>query len=171
MTLRTGLYTGSFDPLTKGHVDVIAAAAGLCDRLVVAIGVHSSKTPMFDTAERKALIQAACQERVETAGCRLEVTSFDGLSVDAARQHGAGLIVRGLRDATDFDYEMQMVGMNRALAPEVQTIFIPATAENRAIAATLVRQIAAMGGDVAAFVPAVVAEAIGRKLASRIGPV
>jgi pantetheine-phosphate adenylyltransferase len=160
---RTGLYTGSFDPLTNGHADVIGAAAALCDRLVVAIGVHPSKTPLLAAEERAALIEAVCAEPCRQAGCLLQVDTFDGLSVDAARRFGAGTIFRGLRDGTDFDYEMQMVGMNAAMAPEVRTVFVPASTASRPITATLVRQIASMGGDISAFVPPAVAEAIARR--------
>lgn len=160
---RTGLYTGSFDPLTNGHAAVIAAAAGFLDRLVVAIGVHPSKVPMFDASTRAALIAAVCTPSASAAGCALEVATFDGLAVEAARRFGASVIVRGLRDGTDFDYEMQMAGMNAALAPEVRTIFVPAGAAHRPITATLVRQIAAMGGDVSAFVPPAVAQAIAER--------
>ena len=157
---RIALYTGSFDPLTNGHVDVIAAAAALVDRLVVAIGVHPAKTPLFPADERASLIRAVCTQPCADAGCALEVGTFDGLAVDAARRAGATIIVRGLRDGTDFDYEMQMLGMNAAMAPGIRTVFIPASAVTRAITATLVRQIAAMSGDVSAFVPAMVAAAI-----------
>ncbi len=162
---RTGLYAGSFDPLTNGHVDVIGAAARLCDRLVVAIGVNPSKTPMFGADERAGLIRAACAEQVAALGCALAVQTFSGLAVEAARAAGAAVMIRGLRDATDFDYEMQMAGMNARLAPDVQTLFVPASAATRPITATLVRQIAAMNGDVSAFVPPAVAEAIARKRA------
>lgn len=157
---RTGLYAGSFDPLTNGHVDVIEAAARFCDRLVVAIGLHPSKTPMFEAAARAAMIEAECGPRAQALGCALQVASFEGLVIEAARRFGASLMIRGLRDGTDFDYEMHMVGMNHAMAPEVQTIFVPASARTRPITATLVRQIAMMRGDVSAFVPHRVAEAI-----------
>lgn len=160
---RTGLYTGSFDPITNGHAAVIAAAAGMFDRLVVAIGVHPSKAPMFDAATRAALITAVCTAPAAAAGCTLDVKTFDGLAVEAARRFGASVILRGLRDGTDFDYEMQMAGMNAALAPEIATMFVPASAATRPITATLVRQIAAMGGDVSAFVPTAVARAIAER--------
>ncbi len=160
---RTGLYTGSFDPLTNGHVGVIAAAAGFCDRLVVAIGLHPSKTPMFTADERAAMIETECKAAAAARGCVLEVTTYAGLTVDAAQAFGASLIVRGLRDGADLDYEMQMVGMNATLAPAIQTIFVPASVATRPITATLVRQIASMGGDVSAFVPRSVAEAIAGK--------
>ena len=162
---RTALFTGSFDPVTNGHTDVIEAAALLCDRLVVAIGVHPGKTPLFSVAERKALIEGACGDEVMRRGCQLEVVTFAGLAVDAAREQGARVIVRGLRDGTDFDYEMQMTGMNGTMAPQVQTIFVPASPPVRHITATLVRQIAAMGGDVSAFVPANVAAALAARFA------
>jgi pantetheine-phosphate adenylyltransferase len=160
---RTALYTGSFDPLTNGHIDVIEAATGLCDRLIVAIGVHPSKTPMFDVAERTTMIEEECGGLAAASGCVLEVATFDDLSIEAARRFGATIIIRGLRDTTDFDYEMQMVGMNAAMAPELRTVFIPASAQTRAISATLVRQIAAMAGDVSPFVPARVAESVRGK--------
>ena len=162
---RTALFTGSFDPVTNGHTDVIEAAALLCDRLVVAIGVHPGKTPLFSVDERRGLIEAACGEEVAKRGCKLEVATFDGLAVEAARAPGARVIVRGLRDGTDFDYEMQMCGMNGTMAPDVQTIFVPASPKVRHITATLVRQIAAMGGDVSAFVPANVAQALRQRFA------
>ena len=163
----TALFTGSFDPLTNGHADVIQQASTFCDRIVVGIGVHPGKTPLFSVDERKALIEAACGAEVERRGCKLEVATFDGLAVEAARSHGARVIVRGLRDGTDFDYEMQMCGMNGTMAPDVQTIFVPASPKVRHITATLVRQIAAMGGDVSAFVPPNVAEALRQRFARR----
>ena len=160
---RIALYTGSFDPLTNGHVDVIEAAALFCDRLVVAVGTHPSKAPIFTAAERVRMIEQECAARAKAAGCALEVVTFDDLAVDAARRLGASLIVRGLRDATDFDYEMHMAGMNAAMAPGVRTIFVPAAAATRSITATLVRQIAAMKGDISAFVPPSVAAALQAK--------
>ena len=164
---RIALYTGSFDPLTNGHVAMVAAAAPLCDRLVVALGVHHGKAPMFAVEERQALIQESCGDAVARAGCTLDIVTFDKLAVDAARQHGATVIVRGLRSGTDLDYEMEMAGMNAVMAPGVQTIFLPAAPEVRHITATLVRQIAQMGGDASAFVPAPVAAALARKFAAR----
>jgi pantetheine-phosphate adenylyltransferase len=163
---RTALFTGSFDPVTNGHTDVIEAAALVCDRLVVAIGVHPGKTPLFSVDERRALIEGACETAVARRGCQLEVVTFAGLAVEAAREQGAGVIVRGLRDGTDFDYEMQMAGMNASLAPDVQTLFVPASPKVRHITATLVRQIAGMGGDVSAFVPPNVAAALRQRFAA-----
>jgi pantetheine-phosphate adenylyltransferase len=154
---RTALYPGTFDPITNGHVDILAGALALADRVVVAIGVHPAKTPLFSLAERQAMIAEAAAGLGGDAASRVSTVTFAGLVVDAARAAGAGIIVRGLRDALDFDYEMQMAGMNGAMAPEVRTVFLPASPASRHITATLVRQIAGMGGDVSPFVPASVA--------------
>jgi len=161
---RTALFTGSFDPVTLGHVDVVRHACRLVDRLVIAIGVHAGKTPMFSAEERAALLRDVCGPLAAGEGTALEVVTFDGLAVEAARRHGATVIVRGVRDGTDLDYEMQMAAMNETMAPAVQTIFLPASPAVRPITATLVRQIAAMGGDVSAFVPPGVAERLKAKL-------
>jgi len=160
---RTALYTGSFDPVTNGHLDVVRQACSLADRLVIAIGVHSSKTPLLATEERADLLRAVCGPVAAAAGTELEVTTFGDLAVEAARRHGASLIVRGLRDGTDFNYEIQMASMNAAMAPEVQTVFLPASPPVRPITATLVRQIAGMGGDVSAFVPDLVVQRLKAK--------
>lgn len=160
---RVALYTGSFDPVTNGHVDVIRAASRLCDRLVLAIGVHPGKTPMFSPQERAEMIEKVCAPDAAERGCEISVVTFDGLAVDAARKNGATLIIRGLRDGSDLDYEMPMAGMNASMAPEVQTVFLPAGREVRHITATLVRQIAKMGGDVSAFAPPLVVEALRAK--------
>lgn len=160
---RIALYTGSFDPLTNGHVDVIRQAASVCDRLIVAIGIHPGKQPRFSVEERARLIEESCKGILADARCALEVSTFDGLAVQAAIAKNASLIIRGLRDGTDLDYEMQMAAMNATMTPSVQTVFFAASPPVRPITATLVRQIAAMGGDVRAFVPSVVAEAFARK--------
>ena len=154
---RIALYTGSFDPVTNGHLDVLRQACRVADRIVVAIGVHSSKAPVFSPEERAEMLREVCAPLLEAEGVELEVTTFGDLAVEAARRHGASLIVRGLRDGTDFDYEIQMASMNAAMAPEVQTLFFPASPPVRPITATLVRQIASMGGDVTTFVPSLVA--------------
>lgn len=159
---RTALYTGSFDPLTFGHVDVIRQASRLFDRLVIAVGVHPGKTPALAFEERAELIREECAALVLTQPCDFQVVSFSGLAVDAAKTHGAGVILRGLRDGTDFDYEMQMAGTNAAMAGEVGTIFIPASPQVRHISATFVRQIALLGGDISAFAPASSARALAR---------
>ena len=141
---RTALYTGSFDPVTNGHLDVLRQACRVADRIVVAIGVHSSKTPIFSAEERAELLRAVCGPLLEGQRVALEVSTFGDLAVEAARRHGASLIVRGLRDGTDFDYEIQMASMNAAMAPEIQTVFFAASPPVRPITATLVRQIAGM---------------------------
>jgi pantetheine-phosphate adenylyltransferase len=154
---RIALFTGSFDPITNGHLDIVRQACRVADRIVVAIGVHSSKTPLLAVEARTELIQAVCSPVAEAEGSTLGVVTFDDLAIEAARRHGATLIVRGLRDGTDFDYEIQMASMNAEMAPDIQTVFFPASPAFRPITATLVRQIAGMGGDVSAFVPELVA--------------
>jgi pantetheine-phosphate adenylyltransferase len=162
----TALYTGSFDPLTYGHLDVITSARAFCDRLVVAIGVHPGKIPLLTAGEREALIRAVCAPLSAKGDGSLDIVTFSGLAVEAARQADATLLIRGLRDATDFDYEMQMAGTNAAMAPEIRTIFVPASAGVRHITATLVRQIAALGGNISPFVPPEVAACLDQKFAA-----
>ena len=162
---RIALYPGSFDPVTNGHLDVVRHAVGLCDRLVVAIGVHPGKKPLFSTEERLEMVEAIFAPVASAAGCAFDCTTYDNLTVVAAQNNGATIMIRGLRDGTDLDYEMQLAGMNEAMAPEVQTVFIPASPGVRPITATLVRQIAAMGGDVSAFVPEAVVASLKTKFA------
>jgi pantetheine-phosphate adenylyltransferase len=162
---RIALYPGSFDPVTNGHLDVVRHAVGLCDRLVVAIGVHPGKKPLFSVEERLAMVQEVFGPLASQAGCSFEATTYDNLTVTAAQNIGATVMIRGLRDGTDLDYEMQIAGMNETMAPEVHTVFVPASVAVRPITATLVRQIAAMGGDVSAFVPPSVAASLKAKLA------
>jgi pantetheine-phosphate adenylyltransferase len=163
--LRTALFAGSFDPITNGHLDVVKSAVRLADRLVLAIGIHPGKAPLFSAEERVAMLEEICTPLGRSAGCEIVCTTFGDLVVSAARRVGATVLIRGLRDAADFDYEMQMAGMNAAMAQEVQTVFLPASPEVRPITATLVRQIAGMGGDVSAFVPAIVATHLKKKFA------
>ena len=165
---RTALYAGSFDPVTNGHLDVVRHAARLCDRLVLAVGTHPGKAPLFPADDRIAMLVETCTPIARQAGCQLAGIKFDDLVVALAKREGATLLIRGLRDATDFDYEMQMAGMNEAMAPEIQTVFLPASPAARPITATLVRQIAAMGGDVSPFVPPSVAARL-KKLAGKRG--
>ena len=160
---RIGFYPGSFDPVTLGHTDVIARACRLVDTLVVGIGVHDAKRPLFDAAERIAMLQVEVKPIAAKTGTAIGVVTFSGLAVDAAREAGAGVIVRGLRDASDFDYEMQMAGMNGAMAPAIETVFIAASPAVRHIAASLVRQIARMGGDASPFVSPAVAQRLKSK--------
>ena len=161
---RTALYTGTFDPVTNGHLDVMRHACRLVDRLVIAIGVHAAKAPMFTPDERAAMLREVCGPVALGEGTALEVATFDDLSVQAARRFGATILIRGVRDGTDLDYEMQMAAMNETMAPDTQTIFLPASPMVRPITATLVRQIAGMGGDISLFVPAGVAERLKVKL-------
>jgi pantetheine-phosphate adenylyltransferase len=160
---RIGFYSGSFDPVTNGHTDVMRRALALVDKLVIGIGVHPGKTPLFSVAERTAMLRAETRTAAKERGNSIEVVTFDGLVVDAARRAGATAIFRGLRDATDFDYEMQMSGMNGAMADDIDTVFLPASPDVRHITATLVRQIALMGGDVKPFVSRDVAKALKAK--------
>jgi pantetheine-phosphate adenylyltransferase len=150
---RIGLYPGSFDPLTNGHLDMLRAAFRIFDHVVVAIGVHPSKSPLFSAKERAAMLMDAATPLANKAGATVEVREFSNLVTVFAAEVGATALIRGLRDGTDLDYEMQMSGMNGVIAPGLQTVFFPASPADRHITATLVRQVASMGGDVSAFVP------------------
>ncbi len=162
---RIALYPGSFDPVTNGHLDVVRHAVRLCDRLIVAVGVHPGKKPLFSVDERLAMVREVFGPVAAGANCAFDCTTYDNLTVTAAQKAGATIMVRGLRDGTDLDYEMQISGMNETMAPDVHTVFIPASAPVRPITATLVRQIAGMGGDVSAFVPPAVAARLKTKFA------
>ena len=150
---RVGLYPGTFDPMTNGHLDVIRRGLKLVDHLVIAIGVNATKTPLISLEERFALIEAEAGPIAKEIGSKTSTASFSGLVVNAADAHGATVIIRGLRGAVDFEYETQMVGMNRVMNPHVETVFLAASPETQFISSTLVRQIASMGGDIAPFVP------------------
>ncbi|GMV62172.1 MAG: phosphopantetheine adenylyltransferase [Parvibaculum sp.] len=150
---RVGLYPGTFDPMTNGHLDVIRRGLKLVDHLVIAIGVNATKTPLISLEERFALIEAEAGPIAKEVGSKISTASFSGLVVDAADEHGATVIIRGLRGAVDFEYETQMVGMNRVMNPHVETVFLAASPETQFISSTLVRQIASMGGDITPFVP------------------
>jgi pantetheine-phosphate adenylyltransferase len=160
---RIALYPGSFDPVTNGHLDVVKQAVGLCDRLVVAIGAHPGKAPLFSLEDRLAMIREVFEPVSTAAGCEFDCTTFDDLTVTAAKRAHATILIRGLRDGTDLDYEMQIAGMNGTMAPGVHTVFLPASPTVRPITATLVRQIASMGGDVSNFVPKAVAKRLKTK--------
>ncbi|MGF1623012.1 MAG: pantetheine-phosphate adenylyltransferase [Rhodomicrobiaceae bacterium] len=161
---KTVFYAGSFDPVTLGHTDLIERAARLFDRVVIGVGVHHGKKPLFSDDERVAMLKHEMAQITAATGSAIDVVTFDNLVVDAARAQGATAILRGIRDTSDFNYEMQMVGMNAAIAPALDTIFLPASARHRHIAATFVRQIAQMGGDVTPFVPSAVAVRLKEKL-------
>jgi pantetheine-phosphate adenylyltransferase len=162
---RIALYPGSFDPVTNGHLDVVRHAVVLCDRLIIAIGVNANKKPLFSTEERLEMVEEVFGPVAAKAGCAFDCTTYDNLTVAAAQKNGATIMIRGLRDGTDLDFEMQIAGMNETMAPDVHTVFIPASPAVRPITATLVRQIAAMGGDVSAFVPRSVAAGLKVKFA------
>jgi len=166
---RTALYAGSFDPVTNGHLDVIRAACKLADRLVIAIGTHPGKQPLFAVEDRLEMLRAVGDPIARKEKVAIETMTFNDLVVSAAKRAGATLLIRGLRDGSDFDYEMQMAGMNGEMAPKIQTVFLPASPATRPITATLVRQIAGMGGDVSAFVPAPVAKRLQKKFAGKTG--
>lgn len=159
---RVGLYAGSFDPLTNGHVDIIKSASAVCDALVIAVGVHPGKTPLFSAEERTRLIESVCADLAPCLSLTLSVCTFSGTAVDAARAAGASLLLRGVRDGTDLNDEMRMALMNAAMAPEIKTVFVPASPGVRHISATLVRQIALLGGDPSPFVPRSVAAALAK---------
>ena len=161
--MRVGLYPGSFDPVTYGHVDIVRRAAHLVDKLVIAIGTHHDKHPLFSAEERVKLTSEVLTPVAKEIGLELDVVAYSNLTVEAAKQCGATIVIRGLRDAGDFDHEMQMAGMNQALAPDIETVFLASSPDSRHIAASLVRQIAAMGGEVSSFVPPVVAAALKKK--------
>ncbi len=156
-----GFYPGSFDPPTLGHRDIIRRALKMCDRLIVGIGVHPSKVPMFPAEERLIMLEEEFHSL--GAGGRAEAILFRGLAVEAAREHGAQCILRGLRDTGDLNYEMHMSGMNAQLAPDIETVFVAASPGTAHITATLVRQIASLGGDVSSFVSPAVLHRIQEK--------
>ena len=162
---RIAFYPGSFDPVTNGHVDVLVQSVALADEVVVGIGVHPGKKPLFSFDERVQMIADVVAETPALESATIKVVSFDNLLVDAAASQDASIIVRGLRDGTDLDYEMQMAGMNGAMAPDITTVFVPASPDVRPITATLVRQIAGMGGDISSFVPVSVKNALQQKFA------
>lgn len=160
--MRIAFYPGTFDPPTHGHLDVLEQALAIADEVVVGIGIHPAKTPLLSFEDRRGLIESIVAERGAGAGVR--TIAFSGLVVDAAREQRAQILVRGLRDGGDFDYEMQMAGMNAALAPDLRTVFLPSSPSVRHVTATLVRQIATMGGDIRPFVPPAVAGLMAKRL-------
>jgi len=164
---RIGFYSGSFDPVTLGHTDVIARACRLVDQLVIGVGVHPAKAPLFTDDERVEMLKAETKAIAKRSDCEIAIVTFNSLAVEVAREVGASVIFRGLRDGTDFDYEMQMAGMNDAMEPAVQTVFVAASPNVRHIAANLVRQVAGMGGDVSSFVSPGVAKRLKLKAAKR----
>jgi pantetheine-phosphate adenylyltransferase len=161
---RIGLYPGTFDPVTNGHLDVIARAARLLDKLVVGVAINSGKGPMFSLHERVELVEAEIASIADKNGMVIEVRPFDNLLVDFARKVGASMIVRGLRAVTDFDFEFQMFGMNYRLAPDIETIYLMASERHQFIASRLVKEVAMLGGDISSFVPSVTLERVMRRV-------
>src|SRR5262249_25412750 len=162
---RIAYYPGSFDPVTNGHLDVVRQAVGLCDRLVVAIGINPGKQPLFSVEERLAMIKDVFGPIGAKAGCAIEAVTYDNLTVTAAQKAAPTISVRALRNGTLLDYEMKFSAMNQTMPPDVQTVSLPASPTVRPITATLVRQIAAMGGNVGPFVPPSVAAGLQAKFA------
>ena len=158
--MRIGLYPGTFDPVTLGHIDIIQRAMALVDRLVIGVAINRDKGPLFNLEERVAMVEAECREIAARTGGEIVVHPFENLLIDCARDVGAGIIIRGLRAVADFEYEFQMVGMNRALDATVETVFLMAGARRQAIASKLVKEIARLGGDVSKFVTPPVRDAL-----------
>jgi pantetheine-phosphate adenylyltransferase len=161
--MRIGLYPGTFDPITLGHVDIIQRAMALVDRLVIGVAINRDKGPLFSLEERVAMVEAECAAVIAKTGGEIVVHPFENLLIDCARDVGAGIIIRGLRAVADFEYEFQMVGMNRALDASIETVFLMADARRQAIASKLVKEIARLGGDVSKFVTPPVQEALARR--------
>ena len=161
--MRIGLYPGTFDPITLGHIDIIRRACTLVDRLVIGVAINRDKGPLFSLEERLAMVQAECAYLTEKTGTEIVAHPFENLLIDCARDVGAQVIVRGLRAVADFEYEFQMVGMNRKLDPGVETVFLMADAQHQAIASKLVKEIARLGGDISHFVTPPVRAAVQEK--------
>ena len=161
--MRIGLYPGTFDPITMGHLDIIRRALVLVDRLVIGVAINRDKGPLFDLEERVAMVEAECAKLSEASGVEIVVHPFENLLIDCARDVGAGIIIRGLRAVADFEYEYQMVGMNRQLDNTIETVFLMAEAEHQAIASKLVKEISRLGGDVSKFVAPEIRAALDAK--------
>lgn len=152
--LKVGLYPGSFDPVHNGHLDIIGRGARLVHRLVIGVALNEAKGPLFPVEERVELVRAETAAIAASTGTVIEVVPFSGLLIDFARQLGAGIILRGLRAVTDFDYEIAMAGMNHRLDPEIETVFLMASERHQFISSRFVKEIAKLRGDVSSFVPA-----------------
>lgn len=161
--MRVGLYPGTFDPITLGHIDIIRRASLLVDKLVIGVAINRDKGPLYSLEERVAMIEAECAKLSEETGTEIVAHPFENLLIDCARDVGAQIIVRGLRAVTDFEYEYQMVGMNRALDDGVETVFLMADLKHQAIASKLVKEIARLGGDVSKFVTSEVNESLKKR--------
>ena len=166
---RIGVYPGTFDPVTNGHVDIICRATRVVDRLVVAVARNAGKEPLFPLAERMAMLAEEVESIAGGDGTAIEVRPFDALLVDFARSAGAGVIIRGLRAVSDFEYEFQMAGMNARLDPQTETVFLMASDRHQFISSKLVREIGALGGDVSPFVPPRVSARLVARLSAMAG--
>ena len=162
--MRIGLYPGTFDPIHNGHLDIIRRGASLVDRLVIGVAINRDKGPMFSLEERVAMIEAEVGPLEKQTGCEIVVHPFENLLIDCAKDVGASTIIRGLRAVADFEYEFQMVGMNRVLDDSVETVFLMAEAQHQAIASKLVKEIARLDGDVSQFVTPAVNAAMKARL-------
>lgn len=158
--MRIGLYPGTFDPVTLGHIDIIRRATQLVDKLVIGVAINRDKGPLFSLEDRVAMLEAECAELTSQTGVEIVAHPFENLLIDCARDVGASIIIRGLRAVADFEYEFQMVGMNRRLDDSIETVFLMAEAEHQAIASKLVKEIARLGGDVSQFVTPAVRDAL-----------
>ncbi len=163
--MRTGLYPGTFDPITLGHIDIIRRASAMMDRLVIGVAINRDKGPLFSLEERVAMIEGELKALGDETGMEIVVHPFENLLIHCARDVGASLIVRGLRAVADFEYEYQMVGMNRAMDDGIETVFLMAEAEHQAIASKLVKEIARLGGDISNFVTPSVRDALTARFA------
>jgi pantetheine-phosphate adenylyltransferase len=163
-TSRVGIYPGTFDPVTNGHMDIIARGTRVVDRLIVAVAANPGKGPMFTLQERCELLQHQVAGIPNGDGSQIEVRPFDKLLMHYVEDIGATIILRGLRAVSDFEYEFQMAGMNTRLNPHIETVFLMASERQQFIASRFVKEVALLGGDVAAFVPAEVAERMRRKV-------
>ena len=162
--MRIGLYPGTFDPITLGHADIIRRASNLVDRLEIGVAINRDKGPLFSLEERVAMVEAEASKIMKGSGTELVVHPFENLLIDCARDVHASIIIRGLRAVADFEYEFQMVGMNRVLDDSVETVFLMADAHHQAIASKLVKEIARLDGDVSKFVTKDVHRALMKKL-------
>jgi pantetheine-phosphate adenylyltransferase len=163
--MRVGLYPGTFDPITLGHADIIKRAMILVDRLVIGVAINRDKGPLFNLEERVAMVEEECRAIAQATGGEIVVHPFENLLIDCARDVGARVIIRGLRAVADFEYEFQMVGMNRAMDDSVETVFLMADARRQAIASKLVKEIARLGGDTSKFVTPAVNRALTARFA------
>ena len=164
MRMRIGLYPGTFDPITLGHIDIISRASLLVDRLVIGVAINRDKSPLFSLDDRVSMLEEECNYLSEQTGTEIVVHPFENLLIDCAHDVGAQVIVRGLRAVADFEYEFQMVGMNRSLDNSIETVFLMAEAKHQAIASKLVKEIARLEGDISNFVTPHVAKRLLSKL-------